>query len=498
MEGSILIVEDERVVGWDIQTKLEGMDYEVSGIVASGEEALAKVEVKRPDLVLMDIRLEGNMDGIEAADIIREKYNLPVIFLTAYVDEDTLGRAKITQPFGYLLKPFDERQLHTTIKMALYKHKMENALRESEARFRYLADEMVDGAAVVIEGVIEWVNKAITEMTGYEKEELVGRRTVFFGLPEENPKITEWLNARLSGNKAEPFLETKIKKKNGELIDISLSAKGIVYKNKEAVQLLVRDVTVLKRAEEERRRLEDKIQEAHRIESLIVLAGGIAHEFNNLLQGILGNAGLAMMDLPADSPILESLRIIEKSTHKGAALTKQMLDYSGGGGFILQKVNISDLVLGITHLIEVIGKNKVGVKYDLKGAMPLVEADLNQMKQLVLSLVSNAVEAYGEDEGVVRIITSSAVYSSDYFNEANVGKEMGSEEYAVLEVSDAGCGMEEDLVRKIFDPFFSTKFLGRGLGLAAVQGIVRGQKGAIMVASKPDEGTIVRVYFPVV
>ena len=124
-KAQIMVVEDEGIVALNVENSLKGLGYEVLDVVASGEEAIEEAERTRPDLVLMDIMLEGDMDGVEAAEQIRERFNIPVIYLTAHADDDTLQRARITEPFGYLLKPFEERELHTTIEIGLYKHKVE-------------------------------------------------------------------------------------------------------------------------------------------------------------------------------------------------------------------------------------------------------------------------------------------------------------------------------------------------------------------------------------
>ena len=135
MTVQILVVEDEKIVAKDIQNRLRNFGYAVPAIASSGEEAIKKAAEVQPDLVLMDIMLNKSMDGVETAKQIRERFNIPVVYLTAYADDSTLQRAKITEPFGYILKPFEERELYTTIEMALYKHKMEKRLKESEQWF---------------------------------------------------------------------------------------------------------------------------------------------------------------------------------------------------------------------------------------------------------------------------------------------------------------------------------------------------------------------------
>ena len=143
-DTSLLVVEDESIVAMDIKHRAEGMGYKVMGIASSGEEAISKTGEFQPDLILMDIVLKGKMDGVQAAQIIREKYDIPVVYLTAYSDEKTLGRAKLTGPFGYIIKPFEDRELHSAVEIALYKHQMDSKLKESEERYRTLFESSPD------------------------------------------------------------------------------------------------------------------------------------------------------------------------------------------------------------------------------------------------------------------------------------------------------------------------------------------------------------------
>ena len=138
----ILVVEDENIVVMELRARLQNLDYAVVGIASSGEEAIRKTEQTHPDLVLMDIRLKGKMNGIQAAKVIRDRFATPIVYLTAFADDDTLQRAKATEPFGYLLKPFEERQLHSTLEMALQKHKLEAALQESQRRLRVYSNRL--------------------------------------------------------------------------------------------------------------------------------------------------------------------------------------------------------------------------------------------------------------------------------------------------------------------------------------------------------------------
>jgi CheY-like chemotaxis protein len=168
MGTRILVVEDENIVAKDVVNRLKSLGYTVTGTVASGEEAIRMANQNPPDLVMMDIMLKGNMDGIEAARCILDTLDIPVVYLTAYADEKTLHRAKVTEAFGYLLKPFEERELHITIEMALFKHQMEQKLRESEQWLSAILQSITDAViATDIQGQIRFVNSVAASLTGW-------------------------------------------------------------------------------------------------------------------------------------------------------------------------------------------------------------------------------------------------------------------------------------------------------------------------------------------
>ncbi len=172
----ILVVEDEHIVAKDIQLRLQGLGYHIPAVASSGEEALQKAEETRPDLVLMDIRLKGTMNGVEAAEEVRRRFNIPVVYLTAYADSHTLHRAKVTEPFGYILKPFEERELYTCIEVALYKHQMEQRLKESEqwlvTTLRCIGDAVV---ATDVEGRVKFLNHVAEELTGWTQADAIDK-----------------------------------------------------------------------------------------------------------------------------------------------------------------------------------------------------------------------------------------------------------------------------------------------------------------------------------
>ncbi len=188
-KAQVLIVEDEGIIALDICSSLKNLGYSVPAIVSTGEEAIKKVEEHNPDLVLIDIVLKGEMDGIEAAEIIRSRFGTTVIFLTAYADRERLKRAKLTTPFGFILKPFEDRDLQVTIEMALYTDKTDAERRQAEERYRVLVETMNDGLVVLDKNMsITYTNNRFCQMLGYSPNELIGRHGTEV-LDEDNQRI---------------------------------------------------------------------------------------------------------------------------------------------------------------------------------------------------------------------------------------------------------------------------------------------------------------------
>lgn len=257
------------------------------------------------------------------------------------------------------------------------------------------------------------------------------------------------------------------------------------------VVLVIDDVT-------ERKRTEERLLQAQKAESLAVLAGGIAHDFNNLLVGILGNAGLALAELPPESPVRGTVEEIQAAGQRAADLARQMLAYSGRGKFVVQPLNLNGLVEEMVHLLRASMGKGVQLALDLAPGLPAVRGDATQLRQVLMNLVLNASDAIGGGEGTVRVGTRVEAGSATLLAGAVVAPVVPAGRYVVLEVEDTGVGMDHETLGRIFDPFFTTKFTGRGLGLAAVLGIVRGHEGAIAVTSEPGRGTRFRVMLPAV
>jgi nitrogen-specific signal transduction histidine kinase/CheY-like chemotaxis protein len=251
-------------------------------------------------------------------------------------------------------------------------------------------------------------------------------------------------------------------------------------------------------AEEERRGLEAQVQHAQKLESLGVLCGGIAHDFNNLLMGILGNASMVLEDLPTESPARPGVNDIEHTAKLAADLVRQLLAYSGKVKFVVERIRLSALVAEMVHLLEISITKNARLRLDLDETAPAVEVDATQVRQVLVNLITNASEALGGEDGVVSIRTGVTECDRQYLRETYLDDELAEGLYSHVEVSDTGCGMDRKTLSRIFDPFFTSKFTGRGLGLAAVLGIVRSHRGAIKVYSEPGQGTSFKVLFPAV
>jgi len=227
-----------------------------------------------------------------------------------------------------------------------------------------------------------------------------------------------------------------------------------------------------------------------------VLAGGVAHDFNNLLTGIMGHSSLALEVLEPSHPAFSMVENVLFASERAAALTRQLLAYSGRGKFVLEPVDLSRLLREIAALVRMSIPKSAAVSLDLDDRIPGVLADPTQMQQLAMNLVINAAESLQGRPGTVFVRTGSRHLDETEAARRGAAFELHPGLHVWLEVRDTGCGMDAATLKKIFDPFFSTKFTGRGLGLSAVQGIVRGHKGSLEVESAPGQGTTFRVFIP--
>ena len=366
----------------------------------------------------------------------------------------------------------------------------EEALRDSESRYRAVV-EGFDGFIYICSPnrKIEFMNAKLIARTGRNATGETCHKVVH-GLEGPCPwcaservqqgEIVRWQMQSPKDNRWYEVVNTPIQRADG-----TISRQGMLT-----------DITEQKKADEDRRQLETQMQQMQKLESLGLLAGGVAHDFNNLLTAVLGNTELALKDLPASAPSREPLGEIRTIACRAADLCRQLLAYSGRGGFVSEPIAPQRIVEEISRILEVSVAAKVRLHFRFADHLPLIVGDPTQIRQVVMNLITNASEAIGDHEGAITLSLSQRQIERGDLRDFVAPTEVAEGTYVELSVTDTGCGMDEATRSRVFEPFFSTKFTGRGLGMAAVLGIVRGHKGAIRVASGVGKGTSVTVLLP--
>ena len=384
---------------------------------------------------------------------------------------------------------------------ALERRRMEERLRSSEARYRFLADNALDLISLHdATGRYLYVSPAAHRMLGFRPEEMVGCGGEVFLPPEDRERVREATRRLAGGEVTALAMQHRLRKKDGGFLEVETVSSAVPGGPGGAPRVvrITRDVT-------ERKMMESRLFEGQKLETIGMLAGGIAHEFNNLLVGITGTAEMLSLLLAGNDEAAGYLAMIDRMGNRAAELTRQLLAYAGQGKRSPEILSIGRVVRDDIPVLKATFPPSVEVRLELAGDEPAIEADLLQLKQVVMSLCLNAAEAM-PGGGVLtlrtgREETSAAGPLPGTSGEEGAGRSIGSGNpspgtKAVLEVSDTGCGMDEETVSRIFEPFFSTKFVGRGMGLAAVRGIVESHGGSIRVTSAVGKGTTFTLSFP--
>ncbi len=370
-------------------------------------------------------------------------------------------------------------------------------LRQSEGRYRILFEHVPDGVLLVDAdnegrfGHIEHANQVAARMHGYTPSEL------------ENLNIED-LDATGPGGRLESF-ESRVwrlqpgetvreellhRRKDGSSFPVEVIGTLVHLGDQRRVQVFLRDIT-------ERKAAQAELLRTQRTESVGLLAGGIAHDFNNLLTAIMGQTRIALDLLEPQAAAQGHLDKALEAAEKASILTRQMLAYSGRGKFTVLPLDFNRLIQENLRILEAALPKQIRFELDLEAGIPTVLADEGQMQQVIMNLVINAAEAIGTEPGTLALRTRArhleAVPPSRW---PLCGNALGPGEYLLVEVQDSGAGMSPEVLAQVFDPFFTTKAKGHGLGLSAVQGIIRGHQGALGVDSTPGVGTTFRLLLP--
>lgn len=466
----LLIVEDEIIIALDLKAQLQRLGYDVIGLAANGDEALQLAEAQRPDLVLMDLVLRGPVDGAQTADQLRERYGLPVVFITAYSDAATLERVRVTEPYGYILKPFDTRQLHSLVEIALYKHRAEQKLRDSEAQFRALFETASD-AIVLADGaglIIGW-NAGAEALFQYSASEIVGQPLTCL-MPE--PYAAAHTRALLDATHHQRAprrrtMETTARAKDGAVFPIELTLSGWEKNGQNNYGAIIRNIAQRKQVEAELTALNSRLAEAaHAAQAAIRLRNQIlantSHELRTPLTAVIGALSIVLDGL-CDSR--EDERSFLLSAQQAAQNLLEVIN-----NLLLQakiETNRLDMARGVVDLAPVLAEVETSLRplaeekrlaLTVEALTPQqwkVWADPEWVRHILFNLVSNAIKF--TERGQVTVRLAALETSASQID---------------LCVHDTGIGVAPEHQAQLFEPFVQEDgsptrlYGGAGLGLS--------------------------------
>ena len=517
---TILIVEDERLIALDLSRRLPKLGYDVCAIASTGQDAIAKAEEFKPSLILMDVVLKGDMDGIAAAEAIRGCQDVPIVFLTANSDERTLERAKWTRPSSYLLKPFKERELQIGIDMALLNQKLQNEIKEAqstlEMRVRERTAELAQ-ANDLLRAEIE--TRKTMERQAREQADLLAKARDAIYVRDLWGVVSYWNRSaeRLYGVSAKDAIGSKVQsilgeggefdaeraesetlrtgEWTGELKHTTPNGSRLVVESR---WTLVRDesgyprtILVVNTDITERKRIAEQFLRTQRLESIGALASGIAHDLNNIFAPILMATELLSSPGNENEAIVEMLK---STARRGAEMIKQVLVFVRGGESEFMPTDLEHLADEVKKLM--IGTLPSTIDFSLKKVPDLghIRGDGTQLHQVMVNLCVNARDAMPEGGSLVLNLDNVTVSQ----NQVRDHEDIKPGDFVRIRISDTGTGMSPDIKKKIFEPFFTTKEVGKGtgLGLSTVVSIVRSHKGFVEVESDLGKGSTFSVYLP--
>ncbi len=379
-----------------------------------------------------------------------------------------------------------------------------DALQQSNQKFEAITSILPDGIGILsLDGKIQQISDKLVKMHGYstaKKDEYIGKPVFDFVDPSSHKALIENVQKVLAGERDHRLTEYLAVKKDKSRFNIDVNSAVLVDSNgnPESILYVERDISERKQAEADKEKLELQNRQLQKSESLGRMAGAIAHNFNNILGAVIGNLDLAMMELSeGESPETNITKAL-KASRRAAEMSGLMLTYLGHTFEKNEPMDFSGACRQTLPMIQAIISEKVMLETDLPVPGPVIMANTNQISQVLTNLITNAGEAIDERQGTIRLSVKSVLagdipaqhrFPSDWQPQNNA--------YACLEVTDTGCGIEDKDMEKLFDPFYSSKFTGRGMGLAVVLGIVRAHNGVITVESEPGRGSVFRVFLPV-
>lgn len=489
-KAKILVVEDEIIIAMEIADHLKSMGYDVLKIVSNGKDAIDSAVNLRPDLILMDIMIQGDIDGIETATKIRSLSDIPVIYLTANADEGTLQRAKISDAFGYLIKPFEERELNTTIEMAMYKHQMEIKLKESEERFRSLVQNSPIGIfRTDLSGNIVLANPSLAKILGCKEIDQITQNQVFRFL--KNGK-TDWddLIENLKNSQRIQNRRTQITRTDGKEITISLSG-NLIKPHGDDTEYFDGTIEDISLQEEHERQLiiaKEKAEESDRLKTEFL--AGMSHEIRTPINTIMSYVSLLDVELNEEDDgeykdIFDAIELGSLRLTRTVDSILNMAQFQSGTFEVFKsKINIVDEILNnLYQEFRYTAKQRgLELKFENNSDKTSILGDKYSLSQLFVNLIDNALKYTKQGEVAIK------VYNDD-------------EGILSIDISDTGIGIADEFLPTLFEPFtqeeqgYTRRFDGNGLGLALVRRYCELNEAYIKVASQKDVGTTFTIKF---
>lgn len=496
-----MIVDDEPDVVREIAAVLRRHGYEIPATAASGSAAVAEAGRCHPDLVLMDIVMDGDTDGIEAGRAIHQKYDIPIIYLTAFTDKYTLEKAKTSDPFGYIVKPFAERELCIMVEMALYRHRFEKALQDKERWFEAALTCIGDAVlATDMHSRVIFMNPLAEELTGWSRKEAEGRPiSTLIRLQDEHTRTTislPDLKTLIDSHKL--FLEEQsgvlLNDRRDHIIPVGYRISLIKDDRGQldGMVIALRDVTP-------HRKIEKQVLAAQKSEAIGKMAGSLAHQFNNLLAVVAGYAA-TMTDhlLPNTRIHADTLKILE-AVKQARLLTKRLLGIARpthpGDEVRIEPIALGGLVVNAKGLVErAFADRRIAIEIQRPESMPNVMGDHDRLSEVVIDLFMTAADAM-PDGGT---ITVNAERKHIKKTDPKLNPHAQPGWYGVLTLKDTGRGFSAEVLENIFEIFFATHEPGKhvGFGLFAARNAILRFGGWIKASSKPWRGTTFTLFIP--
>lgn len=475
--SKILIVEDQNIVAMDLQNCLKTLKYDVSGIAFSGAGAIKKAQETSPDLILMDITLKGDMDGISAAAEIKKRFNIPIIYLTSYADQATIQRAKETEPFGYILKPFEEKELNRMIEIALHKHKIEKEIKEKENYLKSALDSLNYGILKVKkDGTIIFANKYCLDITEYEEDYFI------------NKKLSDLLlllkidhDKNINGD-FEIYKDPYIYPKKITFVSKSGKIKKVIQKmlyNKDIYSNELSGITIIIEPYLDEGFYEKNKEISKSVEFLGKLANRTANDISNLLTGITFNLSM-IKKKSLQNNISDNIDEISFYSNKLKKLLETKFSFYEESIYNPKLEPLDKLINSAIKTLEEESTQNVLFDIIYKNKNELVYVNKEQIIVALKNIFENAIEAFNK-KGTITI-------------DAEVTKKEELD-FLKISISDNGEGIKKENFEKVFEPYFSTKNK-EGMGLTRSLILVIKNKGFIKFQSNIKFGTTFKIYLP--